>query len=67
MICNLYFTILLRSQNQSAYKKAKNLNDSFDSYKAAYGSITPHAEATPIRTNFTKNIEAAAGRFFASQ
>ena len=30
-----------------AYKKAKNLNDSFDSYKAAYGSMPPLAEANP--------------------
>ena len=30
-----------------AYKKAKNLDDSYDPYKAAYGSMPPHAEANP--------------------
>lgn len=30
-----------------AYKKAKNLDDSYNPYKAAYGSMPPHAEANP--------------------
>ena len=30
-----------------AYKKAKNLDDSYDPYKAAYGSMPPHAQANP--------------------
>ncbi len=30
-----------------AYKKAKNLDGSYDPYKAAYGSMPPHAEANP--------------------
>ena len=30
-----------------SYKKAKKLDDSFDPYKAAYGSMPPHAAANP--------------------
>lgn len=30
-----------------AFKKAKGLDDSYDPYKAAYGSMPPHAAATP--------------------
>lgn len=30
-----------------AFKKAKDLDDSYDPYKAAYGSMPPHASANP--------------------
>lgn len=30
-----------------AFKKAKKLDDSYDPYKAAYGSMPPHAKANP--------------------
>ena len=30
-----------------AFKKSHNLDDSFDPYKAAYGSMPPHAAANP--------------------
>ena len=30
-----------------AYKKAKSLDDSYDPYKAAYGSMPPHAASNP--------------------
>lgn len=34
-------------QKLKAYKKAMKLDDSFDPYKAAYGSMPPHAAANP--------------------
>ena len=40
-----YANRIIRQLN--AFKKAKGLDDSYDPYKAAYGSMPPHAAANP--------------------
>ena len=41
------FQNIMRLPKEQAFKKAKGLDNSYDPYKAAYGSVPSHAAANP--------------------